>query len=212
MRRHGPTPALVLALSTAACASTGSTYDQAWVSAELGRAALHDGPVRAVAAPPREFAPSLPAKVTGVGALTEDEAVSVALWNSAQFRADLAQLGMSRADLADAAALPNPNLSFLFPVSTRQVELSVQYPISQLLQRPWRVAAAKLDVERAARALVQSGLDAVRDVRIAWAELAAARQRRGLRQRAEQLGQGWGGGQELLHVVEHEQHVSSGKG
>lgn len=177
----------MLALSTAACASTGSTYDQAWVSAELGRAALHDGPVRAVAAPPREFAPSLPAKVTGVGALTEDEAVSVALWNSAQFRADLAQLGMSRADLADAAALPNPNLSFLFPVSTRQFELSVQYPISQLLQRPWRVAAAKLDVERAARALVQSGLDAVRDVRIAWAELAAAKQRRGLRQRAEQL-------------------------
>ncbi|MBS2012787.1 MAG: TolC family protein [Deltaproteobacteria bacterium] len=113
--------------------------------------------------------------------------MSVALWNSAQFRADLAQLGASRADLAEAAALPNPNLSFLFPISTRQFELSVQYPVSALVQRPWRVAAAKYDVERTARGLVQSGLDFVRDVRIAWAELAAASQRRALRLRAQEI-------------------------
>jgi cobalt-zinc-cadmium efflux system outer membrane protein len=111
----------------------------------------------------------------------------VALWNSVQFRADLSQLGFSRADLADAAAIPNPNLSFLFPISTRQLELSVQYPVAALIQRPWRVASAKLDVERTARALVQSGLDAIRDVRIAWAELEAADRRRALRVRIAEL-------------------------
>jgi len=133
------------------------------------------------------FGPSLPKDVARVDALTEDDAVGVALWNSAQFRADLAQLGVARAELDDAAALPNPNLSFLFPVSTRQLELSAQYPVSQLVQRPWRVAAAKYDLERTARSLLQSGLDTVRDVRIAWAELEAAKRRRKLRERAEQL-------------------------
>lgn len=180
MRRRDS--ALTLSLVLSAC--TSSTYDKAWVSSELGRAAGHEVPVRDV--PPRDHRPSLPAHV-GVQALSEDDAVSVALWNSPSFRADLAQLGISRADLASAAALPNPNLSFLFPVSTRQFELSAQYPIAQLVQRPWRVAAAKYDVERTARALVQSGLDAVRDVRIAWAELAAAKERRALRARAAEL-------------------------
>jgi cobalt-zinc-cadmium efflux system outer membrane protein len=166
-------------LALASGCAGGSAYDKAWVSAELERTAGHG-------IQPRDV-PSLPKSVGDVSALTEDDAVSVALWNSAQFRADLAQLDVSRADLADASALPNPNLSFLFPVSTRQFELSAQYPISQLVQRPWRVAAAKYDVERTARALVQSGLDAVRDVRIAWAELAGAEQRRLLRERAEEL-------------------------
>jgi cobalt-zinc-cadmium efflux system outer membrane protein len=125
--------------------------------------------------------------VPGTAALSEDDAVAVALWNSAQLRADLAQLGFSRADLADAAALPNPNLSFLFPVGTRQLELSLLYPVSLLVQRPWRIASAKLDVERAARALVQSGLDTARDVRVAWAELEACGRRKRLRQRSLEL-------------------------
>lgn len=172
-----------------ACASGSSPYDRQWVSAELGKTAGHDAPLRDQ--PGRngkdEFVPSLPRGLAGVSALTEDDAVSVTLWNSAQFRADLAQLGASRADLADAAALPNPNLSFLFPISSRQFELSVQYPVSQLIHRPWRVAAAKYDVERTARGLVQNGLDVVRDVRVAWAELAAASQRRLLRRRAEEI-------------------------
>lgn len=174
--------------SASACASADSAYDKGWVSAELGRTAGHDVPLRD--APRRDRASaeaSLPSRFGDTTALTENDAVSIALWNSPQFRADLAQLGASRADLAEAGALPNPNLSFLFPVSTRQFELSVQYSVSTLIQRPWRVAAAKFDVERMARALVQNGLDAVRDVRIAWAELAAAKERRQLRERAAEI-------------------------
>lgn len=133
------------------------------------------------------FTPSLPPRLQGVQALSEDDAVRIALWNSAQFRADLEQLGLARADLEDAAALPNPNLAFLFPVGPRQLELSAQAPLSALIARPWRVAAAKRDVERTARGLVQSGLDLIRDVRIAWAELEAAERRRALRVRIAEL-------------------------
>ncbi|AKU97752.1 Heavy metal RND efflux outer membrane protein, CzcC family [Labilithrix luteola] len=178
----------VLALPLVGCVSS-SKYDSRWVSSELGRMAGHDVPLREApqANGKNAFVPSLPHDAGDVAALTEDGAVSVALWNSAQFRADLAQLGIPRAELDDASALPNPNFSFLFPISSRQLELSIQYPISQLVQRPWRIAAAKYDVERTARSLLQNGLDAVRDVRIAWAELEAAKGRRELRRRAEDL-------------------------
>ncbi len=171
-----------------ACGGT-SPHDASWVSKEVAGRAGHDVPVRRApgGSDGERFVPGLPANVATVEALSEDDAVSVALWNSAQFRADLSQLGFSRADLADAAAIPNPNLSFLFPVGTRQLELSAQYPVAALMQRPWRVAAAKLDVERTARALVQSGLDAIRDVRIAWAELEASERRRALRVRVAEI-------------------------
>jgi len=176
---------MAMALCSLACAN--SRYDTKWVSAELARTAGHDVPVRGLPSNENRFVPSLPPGVRDAGAITEDDAVGIALWNSAQFRADLATLGLSRADLSDAAALPNPNFSMLLPISTRQLELSITYPIAQLIQRPWRVAAAKYDVERTARSLLQTGLDAVRDVRIAWAELEAAGRRRRLRERAEGL-------------------------
>ena len=185
-------PLRALVLSTAWALSgcgASSAYDQAWVSSEVARGTGHAVPARPApeGAESKRYTPTLPPDVVDVGALAEDEAVSIALWNSAQFRADLAQLGFSRADLADAAALPNPNLSFLLPMSTRQLELSVQYPVSTLVQRPWRIASAKLEVERTARALVHSGLDYARDVRIAWAELDASVRRLRLRLRAERI-------------------------
>lgn len=174
------------ALGVAACGGS-SPYDKAWLSNELGAKTGHE--VREIATPDRAhpFEASLPNGIASTASLGEDDAVSVAVWNSAQLRSDLAQLGLSRADLADAAALPNPNLSFLFPIGTRQLELSAQYPVSQLISRPWRIAAAKLDVERVARGLVQSGLDSVRDVRISWAELEASGRRKQLQKRAAEI-------------------------
>ena len=93
-----------------------------------------------------------------------------------------AQLGASRADLAEAGALPNPTFSLLFPIGPRQLELSVLVPIAALVQRPFRVKAAKLDVERAARGLLQRGLDLVRDARLAWIDVEAAKARAAARQ------------------------------
>ncbi len=151
------------------CAS--SPYDNAWVSRELGRASGHvvnEDPMRE---------PSLPSGVQDVHALDEDGAVALALWNNAGFGAELAQLGTSRADLAEAGALPNPTLSFLLPIGPRQLETTLLFPLTALIQRPYRIDAAKLDVERTARGLVQRGLDVARDARLAWIDADAANAR-----------------------------------
>ncbi len=50
-------------------------------------------------------------------------------------------------------------------------------PIEILWQRPKRVAAAKLNIERVAESLEQNGLNLVRDVRLGYAELALAEER-----------------------------------
>jgi cobalt-zinc-cadmium efflux system outer membrane protein len=192
--------ATLAVLALGACGAS-SPYDASWVSAEVGKSAGHAVPVRETGGQGTgdRFLPTLPPAVASTRSLSEDDAVSVALWNSAQFRADLAQLGFSRADLADAAAIPNPNLSLLFPMSTRQFELSALYPIAALFQRPWRVATAKYGVEKTARALVQSGLDAVRDVRIAWAELEASERRKNMRVRVDEIVRGSAALADLRH-------------
>jgi outer membrane protein, heavy metal efflux system len=152
-----------------ACAS--SPYDRAWVSSELSTRAASLGPESAKA-------PTLPPGVGDTAELDERSAVAVALWNSAALQGDMAQLGVSRADLAEAGALPNPTFSFLFPVGPRTIETSLLAPLFALWQRPSRVAAAKVQVEVVARGLVQNGLDLARDVRVAHADWVLADQRR----------------------------------
>ena len=71
--------------------------------------------------------------------LTEDEAVTIALWNNAQFQADLVQLGFARADLIEAGLLRNPVLSLLFPLGPKQLEATLNLPFEFLWQRPKRV-------------------------------------------------------------------------
>ncbi|MCP3101520.1 TolC family protein [Myxococcus sp. K15C18031901] len=150
------------------CAS--SPYDRAWVSRELSGLAAPMGPEGAGSA-------SLPPGGADTGALDARTAVAVALWNSAALQADMAQLGVSRADLAEAGALPNPTFSLLLPVGPRTIESSLLLPLVSLWQRPSRVAAAKLQVEQVARGLVQNGLDLARDVRVAHADWVLAERR-----------------------------------
>jgi cobalt-zinc-cadmium efflux system outer membrane protein len=121
--------------------------------------------------------PAWPASVSFADGLSEDEAVTIALWNNAAFQETLADLGLSRADLVQAGMLPNPTFSMLIPVGAKPLELTVRYPFEFLWLRPGRVAAAKLDYERTAQRLVQSGLDLIRDVRLAFAEVTLADER-----------------------------------
>lgn len=134
----------------------------------------------------RAAAPSLPPGLKHIDALSIDDAVAVAFWNSARFQVELARLGFSRADLAEAGALPNPVLSFLLPIGPRQLEASATYPIAALIQRPSRVAVAKDDVQHTAHALVEVGLDLARDVRLAHADAIVASRRLALRHDLEQ--------------------------
>jgi cobalt-zinc-cadmium efflux system outer membrane protein len=108
--------------------------------------------------------------------LSQDEAVAIALWNNAQFQADLAALGFSRADLIEAKMLPNPVFSLLFPIGPKLLETDLNIPIDALWQRPNRITAAKLDTRTLSENLVQDGLGLIREVQTTYAELWLAQQ------------------------------------
>jgi len=119
----------------------------------------------------------LPDNVSLDDGLAEDEAVAIALWNNAQFQADLAGLGFARADLIESGLLRNPVLSLLFPLGPKQLEAWLHLPIEFFWQRPKRVRAAKLNAEHVADNLIQHGLNLIRDVGVAYTELVLARER-----------------------------------
>jgi cobalt-zinc-cadmium efflux system outer membrane protein len=120
---------------------------------------------------------SLPPEVVLEDGVTEDEAVASALWNNGRFQVDLAALGFARADLIDAGMIRNPLFTLLTPLGPKQLEMTAWLPIEALWQRPKRVAAAETEVERVASSLVQTGLDLVRDTKVAFAEATLASER-----------------------------------
>ena len=131
--------------------------------------------------------PVIPDGVILADGLSDDEAVALALWNNAAFHADLAALGLARADLVEAGLLKNPILSFLFPLGPKQLEATVTLPLEIFWQRPRRVAAAKVDLERVATGLEQNALDLVRDTRLAFIDVLLAQARARLAHEAAEL-------------------------
>lgn len=121
--------------------------------------------------------PAIPAGVSLDDGLTPDEAVALALWNNAAFQVSVSTMGFARADLLEAGVLSNPVLSLLFPLGPKQFEATLRWPIEVLWERPRRVAAARLALDVAAQRLVQSGLDLVLAVRVAYADLSLASDR-----------------------------------
>jgi len=139
-----------------------------------------------LASPPRLSVPTIPPGVDLADGLTEDEAVAIALWNNAAFQTDLTALGFARADLLEAGLLRNPLLTLLFPIGPKQMETTAIFPIEILWQRPRRVAAARLDLDRVAEGLVQNGLNLVRDVQVGYADLVFAKERASIATQAVQ--------------------------
>ena len=111
-----------------ACA-TESEFDRGFISSELVERVGTSLPA-ASAVPAGEF----PEQVSLEDGLSEAEAVTVALWNNADFHGDLAQLGLARADLLEAGILPNPVLALVFPGNTKLREGTLAFPVD-LLQR-----------------------------------------------------------------------------
>ena len=124
---------------------------------------------------PGEF--NFPEGISLEDGLSQDEAVAVALWNNAQFQADLAALGFARADLIEADMLANPVFSLFFPIGPKLLESKLNVPIDILWQRPHRIAAAKLDAESLSENLIEHGLGLIRDVQMTYAELWSAQER-----------------------------------
>ncbi len=122
-------------------------------------------------------APELPSGINPAGGLTPDEAVAIALWNNPDFQGSLADLGLARADVAQAGLLRNPVLSLLLPWGPKQLEATARWPIDAIWQRPKRLAAARAGASAVAERIVSGGLALVADVRLAHADLLAADER-----------------------------------
>ena len=132
---------------------------------------------------------TLPADVLFEDGLAPDEAVAVALWNNSAFNATLAQLGIARGDLIQAGLLRNPQFQLFLPGGSKQLEWALFLPIDAMLLRERRLDMTQREVCRVAAQLVQNGLDLVRDVRVAHADLALAHDRAALASEAVKLRQ-----------------------
>ncbi len=120
-------------------------------------------------------------------ALTSDDAAAVALWNNKQLHADLETLGIAKGDLIDAGLLRNPRLDMLMPVGAKPFELLVNFPVEVFWQRGRRVQAAEHAFEQLGNSLIQNGLNAIRDARLAHADLVLALIRQDVAQRSVEL-------------------------
>jgi cobalt-zinc-cadmium efflux system outer membrane protein len=115
-----------------------------------------------------------PPDVSIADGVTQEEAVAIALWNSPSFQATLTDLGIARADLVDAGLLRNPVLSLLFPWGPKQLEFTLQYPFDVFVQRPARIAAAKVNAQAVGERLVWDALSLIAQVRTAHADAVVA--------------------------------------
>ena len=121
--------------------------------------------------------------------LLEDEAVLIALWNNAAFQELLTEIGIAQGDLVQAGLLPNPEVVYFFPVTDKPYKYLVDFPIEALWLRPIRIAAAEAESYRVCQRLSQAGLDLIRDVRQAYADVLLAEGRLRVGQEAIQLRQ-----------------------
>jgi len=169
----------------AAGCSVQSPYDRSYVSTGIKERTGYE--LRQVTGPNE---PDLPEGVSFDDGLSEDEAVAIALWNNAQFQADLAALGFSRADLIEANMLANPEFSLLFPIGPKLLETDLSIPIQALWQRPRRIAAAQLNAQTLSEDLIEHGLGLIRDVQTAYTDLWLARERANLAKEDAQLRSG----------------------
>ncbi len=175
--------ATVILLAVAGCRTPQPCASLGQVNMELQARMLHGA---AVDACPGEIA--IPPCVVLEDGLTEEEAVAIALWNNRDFLATLTSLGIARGDLVQAGLLTNPQLILLAPpIGTKQLEWALFVPVETLLLRKHRVEIAERDFQRIANEIVQNGLDAARDARVAYADLQFAVERYALAERAVEI-------------------------
>ena len=151
------------------CATTGGAPDRSTVDAAIRGRGLSGIRVEGTAA--------MPPDASLDDGVSSQEAVAIALWNSPSFQATLADLGIARADLAEAGLLRNPIFSLLFPIGPKQLEWTLQFPFEALWQRPRRVAAAELNAQAVGERLVWDALTLVAQTRAAHAEALIADRR-----------------------------------
>ncbi|MAZ27350.1 MAG: hypothetical protein CL868_09770 [Cytophagaceae bacterium] len=158
---------LLIAISFSSCVTT--KFDKSYISESIKKLSdfnsIREGDNTNL---------QIPSTVNLEDGLAEDEAISMALYNNAQFQADLIGLSLANADLVTAGQLPNPLLSIIFPTGTDPLKGTLNFAIDALWQRPSQVNAAHLESERTALTIVNKGLQLIRDTRIAYANTMVA--------------------------------------
>lgn len=119
----------------------------------------------------------LPPNVNVQDGISEDEAVTIALWNNAQFQTDMLALRFAQADLTEAGQMQNPTFRYLSPSGGIVAQVITYFYVDAILQRPFRIAAVKRDAKKIADNLVQRTFILVRDVQSAYADLKLAREK-----------------------------------
>jgi len=120
---------------------------------------------------------TMPPSVNTANGIAEDEAVSIALYNNAQYQSDLAQISIVQADLIDAGVVSNPLLRYLLPSGGLSVSGYINFGFDFLWQRPRRIAIAQAEIERTAENMILRGYTVIRDVQTNFADLQLAKDR-----------------------------------
>lgn len=171
-RKVAGTIACALLCFSGGCQTASPSPDRSTVSASLTQRVGHS-----VVCQHGAPAITLPPGASLDDGLTEDEAVSIALWNNAAFQELLVDLGLVRGDLIQAGLLPNPELVYFFPMSEKPFKYLFDFPIEAIWLRPIRVRSATNEADRTAERLTQAGLDLMRDVRQSYADVVLAKER-----------------------------------
>lgn len=119
----------------------------------------------------------LPPSVLVADGITEDEAVSLALWNNAQLQSDLVTIHIAEADVIDAGIVSNPLLRYLAPSGAITASGYINFGLDFLFQRPKRIAAAKTDLQRVSESMLQQAYTVIRDVQVAYTDVLLAKER-----------------------------------
>src|SRR6185437_9872357 len=86
-------------------------------------------------------------------------------------------LGVARGDLITAGLLPNPTVLYYFSAPFKPYRYLIDFPMESLWLRPIRLKSARREAERVTERLTQAGLDLIRDVRQAYADVLVAQGR-----------------------------------
>jgi cobalt-zinc-cadmium efflux system outer membrane protein len=79
--------------------------------------------------------------------------------------------------LIQAGLLPNPEFVYFFGVTDKPFKYALELPIEAIWLRPIRVKSAAREANRTTERLTQAGLDLMRDVRQAYADVVLAKER-----------------------------------
>ncbi len=180
---------LVTAALLTGCQTPQMVHSRCFVAKQLtSRFGAITGPTLCPAAT------SLPSGIDLQDGLTEEEAVTTAMWNNAAFQETMSELGISNAQLFDAGLISDPQFVLFFPLGPKQLELTGYQAIDAFWLQPVRKRAAELDLDRVSQNMVQNGLNLIRDVRVshanfvfAWQQARITREAAGIRQQIADL-------------------------